>query len=107
MYFTSGLAQVICFTLNPELLAGTAIQFTKRQLQYLPEEANELAYMGSLSGDGEINREMLMVEGVQLVFSISAIGLTEANISEAQDLQDSTNIPVCLLDGSMERISDC
>ncbi|RDB63159.1 ABC transporter substrate-binding protein [Gordonibacter sp. 28C] len=107
VYFTSGLAQVFCFTLNPELLAGTAIQFTKRQLQYLPEEVNELAYMGSLSGDGEINREMLMVEGVQLVFSISAIGLTEANISEAQKLQDSTNIPVCLLDGSMDRISDC
>lgn len=107
IYFTSALAQVFCFTLNPELLGGTAIQFSKKQLAFLPEGSSSLSYMGSLSGDGEINREMLMVEGVQLVFSISAIGLTEANISEAQDLQDSTNIPVCLLDGSMDKIGDC
>lgn len=107
IYFTSALAQNFCFTLNPELLAGTAAQFSKEQLKFLPEGTGQLTYMGSLSGDGEINREMLMVEGVQLVFSISAIGLTEANISEAQELQDSTNIPVCLLDGSMDKIAAC
>ncbi len=107
IYFTSALAQVFCFTMNPELLAGTATQFSPEQLGFLPEGTNQLPYMGSLSGDGEINREMLMVENVQLVFSISAIGITQANISEAQDLQDSTNIPVCLLDGSMDKIAEC
>ncbi len=107
VYFTSGLAQIFCFTLNPELLAGTSIQFSKKQLEFLPAGTSERSFMGSLSGDGEINREMLMVEGVQLVFSISAIGLTESNISEAQELQDSTNIPVCLLDGSMDKIGEC
>lgn len=107
VYFTSGLAQIFCFTLNPDLLAGTAIQFSRKQLDFLPEGTSDLSYMGSLSGDGEINREMLMVEGVQLVFSISAIGLSESNISEAQELQDSTNIPVCLLDGSMDKIGEC
>lgn len=107
IYFTSGLAEVFCFTLNADILAGTAIQFTKEQLAYLPEGMANLMFMGSLSDNGEINREMLMAEGVQLVFSISAIGLTEANISDAQKLQEATNIPVALLDGSMDKISAC
>jgi iron complex transport system substrate-binding protein len=107
IYFTSGLAQIFCFTLNPDVIAGTAIQFTKKQLKYLPSGSSDLSFMGSLSDNGQINREMLIAEGVQLVFSISAVGLTEANISDAQKLQDSTHIPVCLLDGSMDKIADC
>lgn len=107
IYFTSALAQIFCFTLNPDLLAGSAIQFTTAELPYLPEGSGDLPYMGSLADDGEINREMLMAEGVQLVLSISATGLTQANISDAQDLQDATNIPVFLLDGSMECIGAC
>lgn len=107
IYFTSALAQVFCFTLNPEILAGTATTYTEEQLEFLPENMRWLPAMGSLSGDGEINREMLMMEGVQLVFSISAVGLTESNLSDAQDLQDATNIPVCLIDGTMEKVADC
>lgn len=107
VYFTSALAQVFVFTMSPDILAGTASRFSKKQLAFLPQETNQLPYMGSLAGDGEINREMLVAEGVQLVFSISAIGLTEANVSEAQDLQDATNIPVCLLDGSLDKIGEC
>lgn len=95
------------FTMKPDILAGTASRFSKKQLAFLPEGTNQLPYMGSLAGDGEINREMLVAEGVQLVFSISAIGLSEANVSEAQDLQDATNIPVCLLDGSLDKIGEC
>jgi iron complex transport system substrate-binding protein len=63
--------------------------------------------MGSLSEDGEINRELLIAEGVQVVFSISAVGLTEANKADAVELQSATNIPVVLLDGSMNIITDC
>lgn len=107
IYFTSALAQNFCFTLNPEILAGTAAQFSSEQLQYLPESTKELAYMGSLSGDGEINREMLMAKNVQLVMSISAVGLEESYVSDADDLQNATNIPVYMLDGSMDKIAQC
>lgn len=107
IYFTSGLAEVFCFTLNPEILGGTALQFTPEDLTYLPANMADLIYMGSLSEDGEINRELLMAEGIQLIFSISAIGLTQANIADAESLQNATNIPVVLLDGSMELIGEC
>lgn len=104
IYFTSALAQIFCFTLNPAIQAGTAIRFDKTELPYLPAGSSDLPYMGSLADDGEINREMLMAENVQMVFSISATGLTSANVSDADSLQNATNIPVFLLDGSMENI---
>lgn len=106
VYFTSGLAQVYVFSLKPEVQGGTSGRFTKEQLAYLPEGINDLPYMGSLSDGGEIDREQLMAEGIQLVFSISGVGLTQSNISDAQGLQDATGIPVVLVDGSFDKIGD-
>lgn len=106
IYFTSSLAQIFCFTLNPDILAGTAIRFTKQELELLPEGTGDLSYLGSMSEDGEIDREALIVEKVQVVFSISGIGLTEQNISEAETLQDQTQIPVVLIDGSFSNIAN-
>lgn len=106
IYFTSSLAQVFCFSLAPELLGGTASQFGPEKLKYLPEGIADLPYMGTLSGEsGRIDREMLLKQGIQLIFSISATTLTEANRSEAETLQETTGIPVVLIDGSFEVIS--
>jgi iron complex transport system substrate-binding protein len=106
IYFTSALAQIYCFTVAPDLLAGTGLQFTPWELEYLPEGTDKLPYLGSTSGNGEIQREQLLLEDVQLVFSISGIALTEANISEAKDLQEQTNIPCLVVDGSFEHVAD-
>lgn len=107
IYFTSALAQIFCFTLAPDLIAGTGIQFTPTELAYLPANTSSLPYLGSLSGNGEIDRESLLVEDVQLVFSISGVQLSQSNISEAEDLQSRTNIPCLCVDGSFENIADC
>jgi len=106
VYYTSALAQVFVFTLKPELMAGTAFTFTKQELAYLPEGTGDLPNMGSLSGNGEIDREELMAKGVQLVFSISGIGLTASNISDADKLQKQTGIPVVCIDGSFDKIAN-
>ncbi len=106
VYFTSALGQVFIFSLAPELQAGTGISFTKQELAYLPEGMGDLPNMGSLSGNGEIDREELIARDVQIVFSISGTDLTAANISEADKLQDQTGIPVVLVDGSFSRIAD-
>jgi iron complex transport system substrate-binding protein len=107
IYFTSGLAQIFCFTLKPDLLAGTSIQFTSAELAYLPASTSDLTYMGSLSDNGEIDREALLVEGVQVVFSISSVELSASDISQAEDLQGQTNIPVVCLDGSFDKVAAC
>ena len=106
IYFTSGLAQVWVFTLNPDKQGGTSSQFTDEQLQYLPEGIEDLVYMGAISENATIDAEMLRAEDIQLVFSISGIELTEANISDAESLQELTDIPVVLVDGSFDRIAE-
>lgn len=104
VYFTSPLAQIYVFTLKPEVQAGTCSSFSKEELEYLPDNMAGLINMGSLSMGGEIDREMLMQQGVQLVFSISGVELSASNISDANELQDQTNIPVVLVDGSFDKI---
>ena len=106
VYFTSGLAQVWIFSLNPDLQGGSSAQFTQEQLEFLPEGIDQLPYMGSISENGQIDREMLLSEGIKLIFSISGVGLTESNISDAETLQSQTNIPVVLIDGSFDKIAD-
>ncbi len=104
IYFTSPLAQIFCFTLAPDLLAGTTIPFNNNQLAYLPENTRKLDFMGSLSGGGFIDTEVLRYNNVQLIFSISGTDLTDVNINDALALQDQTGIPVVLIDGSFDRI---
>lgn len=106
IYYTSPLAQIYVFSLDPSKQGGTAIQFTKQELEYLPEGTERLLYMGSLSGGGELDREQIMAEDIQLVFSISGVALTASDISNAEDLQDATGIPVVLVDGSFTNVME-
>jgi iron complex transport system substrate-binding protein len=106
IYYTSALAQVFVFTLAPELQGGTGFQFTEEELKYLPENTKDLLYMGSLSGNGEIDREMLIAEDIQLIFSISGVELSASDISTADDLQTATGIPVVCVDGSFTNITE-
>ena len=106
VYFTSPLAQVFVFSLAPQLMAGTAMTFTNQELAFLPDGTADLPNMGSLSGNGEIDREELVAKGVQVVFSISGVPLTASNISDADKLQKQTGIPVVCIDGSFDKIAD-
>lgn len=104
IYYTSPLAQIYVFSLDPSKQGGTAIQFTKQELEYLPEGTDRLLYMGSLSGGGELDREQIMAEDIQLIFSISGVALTASDISSAEDLQEATGIPVVMVDGSFTNV---
>lgn len=106
IYFTSALAQVFVFSLAPQLMAGTAMTFTNQELAFLPAGTASLPNMGSLSGNGEIDREELVAKGVQVVFSISGVPLTASNISDADKLQKQTGIPVVCIDGSFDKIAN-
>lgn len=106
IYFTSGLAQIWVFTLNPDKQGGTSSQFSQDQLQYLPEGMGKLPYMGAISESAQIDVESLRASDIQLIFSISGVALTEANASDAIKLQEQTGIPVVLVDGSFEHIAE-
>lgn len=106
IYYTSGLAQVYVFSLDPEMQGGSSSEFTAEQLAFLPAGTEDLLCMGSLTDGKEIDREMLMKEDIQLAFSISGVGLTASNISDAEKLQEATGIPVVLVDGSFDKIGE-
>ena len=106
VYFTSGLAEIFVFTVAPDLRGGTCSQYDARQLKYLPEGTDQLIQMGSLSSGGTIDREALIYNDIQVVFSISGTDLTDVNVSDAEKLQEQTGIPVVLIDGSFNIIAD-
>ena len=106
VYFTSPLAEIFCFTVAPDLLGGTCSQYDEKQMEFLPENMANLIYMGSLSSGGTIDREALMYNDIQLIFSISGTDLTDVNQSDAEMLQEQTSIPVVLIDGSFNIIGD-
>jgi iron complex transport system substrate-binding protein len=106
IYFTSPLAQVFCFTLAPEYLAGTCIRFREEQLEFLPVGTESLEYLGTINEGGVIEAQMLREKDVQVIFSISGTRLTDENVSDALGLEDASGVPVFLVDGSFERIGD-
>jgi iron complex transport system substrate-binding protein len=104
VFFTSSLAQVYITSLCPDLLGGTASKFTESQLRFMPKGVEKLPYLGTIHNNGEIDRESLLTEDIDIMFSISGIGLTQQNISEAEELQEQTGIPCVLVDGSFTKI---
>lgn len=106
IYFTSALAQVFCFTIAPDLLAGTALHFTKRQIDFLPFGSEDLSYLGTLAGGGYIDMEALKLQGVQLIFSISGTAITDVNVADALALERESGIPVFMFNGSLDQIGN-
>jgi iron complex transport system substrate-binding protein len=104
VFFTSALAQVYITSLCPDLLGGSASKFDAGQLRFMPAGTEKLPYLGTIHNNGEIDRESLLTEDIDIMFSISGIGLTQQNISEAIDLQEQTRIPCLLVDGSFDNI---
>jgi iron complex transport system substrate-binding protein len=104
VFFTSALAQVYITCLCPDLLGGTALKFTPEAMRFQPENIDKLPFLGTLHNNGEIDRESLLTEDIDIMFSISGIGLTQQNVSEAEDLQLQTKIPCLLVDGSFDKI---
>lgn len=105
IYYTGAPGQIFCFTLAPELAGGTTLEFSEAELQYLPEETDKLEYLGTLSGGKELNPEAIMAAGIQVIFSVTTATPGDSDKSQADDLQNLTNIPVVVLDGSLDKTS--
>lgn len=105
IFSTSGLAQLYLITLAPDLLGAASGTYTQEELRFLPKAyvEKDLTSLGATES-GSLDVESLMVHGIQLVFSISSVALTQANIDEAINIQDRSGVPVVLIDGSSDRI---
>jgi len=106
IYFTGAPAEIYCFTIAPDLAAGTTYEFTAQELAFLPKEMSNLKYMGTVSGGKQLNLEAIMAEGVQLIISMPLDKAQARDITEADDLTKQTGIPVVVLDGSFDNMPD-
>ncbi|MDR0501181.1 MAG: ABC transporter substrate-binding protein [Coriobacteriales bacterium] len=106
IYYTGATAEIFCFTLAPELAGGTTYEWTEPELELLPKQMSTLKYLGTQSGGKQLNLEAIMAEDIQLIFSCPVAAPTEKDISDCDDLQNQTGIPVVLLDGSLENVAN-
>ncbi|MGI6218149.1 MAG: ABC transporter substrate-binding protein [Coriobacteriales bacterium] len=105
VYFTSQLAEIFVYTLNPDLIAGVTSGYTQEQLEYLPDRIADLPELGAINAGGTVDYETLLQLDVQVVFSISGVALTQGNLSDAEKMTDQTGIPVVMIDGSFDKIA--
>lgn len=107
IYYTSPAGQIFCFTLAPELCAGTTMDFTEQELENLPADVAGLPNLGTLSGGKDLNPEAIMAEGIQVIFSVTTVEPTEKDASDADGLQSQTGIPVVVIDGAFDKTAHC
>lgn len=107
IYYTSPAGQIFCFTLAPELCAGTTMDFTEQELENLPADVADLPNLGTLAGGKDLNPEAIMAEGIQVIFSVTTTEPTEKDASDADALQSQTGIPVVVIDGTFDKTAHC
>lgn len=107
IYYTSPAGQIFCFTLAPELCAGTTMDFTEQELANLPADIVDLPNLGTLAGGKDLNPEAIMAAGVQVVFSVTTVEPGDKDASDADALQSQTGIPVVVIDGTFDKTAHC
>ena len=107
VYFSGPIGQIMLYSLRPELIAGTTLPFTPKELEMLPSSQAALPFMGSLSeGDRTFDVEQLHEEGVQLVL---AVGGDDRSIDQPDDpnmFQETLGIPVLCMNAGFETMGD-
>ncbi|MDR1712769.1 MAG: ABC transporter substrate-binding protein [Coriobacteriales bacterium] len=107
VYFTGATGEIYTFTLAPELAVGTTMEYTPEELKYLPAEMADLPVMASLNGGAQLNPEEIVAQDVQIVLSVCTAAPTEADISQADELQlQIGGVPVVVLDGSFDKVAE-
>lgn len=99
------LAQIVLYSLAPEMLVGFSSDWSSEAAQYIPEEYFELPVLGQLyGGKGELNLEELLLADPQVVIDVG-----EPKDSAAEDLnalQEQTGIPFVHITATTETMSD-
>ena len=106
VYFSGPIAQIMLFSIAPELIAGTTLPFTPQELAYLPEGTAALPFMGSLSENVDLDIGALKEEDIQLVISaVGDDGVVEA-IADADAFTQESGIPVVYLNAGFDSMGD-
>lgn len=101
---TGPLAQIVLYTIAPDMLAGLASKWGASAEGIVPEEYLSLPYFGQLYNTANLNVEELALAGPQVILDIG-----RAMSGGAQDmdtLQQQTGIPTLFLSSAAEALPD-
>ena len=98
-------AQMILFTLCPDLLLGLSDPFTRIQKQYIDEKYYDLPIYGKLYGSGgTFNLEEIMKTSPDIIIDMgeSKVGIA----ADMDSIQSRTGIPVIFIEATIDTIAD-
>lgn len=99
------LAQIVLFSLAPDKLVGIASQWDEGAKEYFDEKYCNLPVLGQLyGGKGEMNLEVLLNSGAQVVIDV---GESKGSVAEdLEALQDQTGLPFVHISMTTETVAD-
>ncbi|WP_326909512.1 ABC transporter substrate-binding protein [Sedimentibacter sp. MB31-C6] len=105
IYATGTLGTILIQTLAPESIAGLNSEMSEMELKYLGDTNKATPVLGSWKGtqyNGNIE-EFLMVKPDVI---INMGDVSEAYISDTEEIEKQTGIPVLMVDGSIDKTAE-
>ena len=105
VYCTSPMGSNLMYTLAPDMLIGWNIKPTALEKEYIPEKYRNVVGLGGWFGKNTTgNVEEIIKRHPDIVLSIGT--LDDAAKSDADRVQGLLNIPVVMVDGSLNKTGD-
>lgn len=100
IYSVNSIGTIFLYTLKPDALAGWNSELGSEK-QFIKEEYHSLPVLGTYKGPNSINIEELLKTDPDIIINMGDVN--EKYISEADELQQLTGIPVIMIDGSLDK----
>ena len=97
---TGPLAQIILYTIAPDMFVGIASKWAESAKGIVPEEYLNLTYFGQLYNTSNLNVEELALADPQLIIDVGQAMST--GIENMDDLQEQVNIPTVYISATLE-----
>lgn len=106
VYFTSPIGMIMVYTLAPEKMAGTSMKLTENELKYLDESCKDLEFLGGVQAGAELNKELILSSGTQVIFSMGPTPVNDNSAKDADELQEQLGIPVVVVNEIFDTMPD-
>ena len=101
---SGAIAQLVLYTLCPDLIVGWSSEFSGSQKEYIDEKYWSLPTFGRFYGkDVTLNKEALIATAPDIIIDV---GEAKGSIREDMDMvQEQTGIPVIFIEASLESLA--
>ncbi len=101
---SGAMAQIVVFSLAPDMLVGTASEWSDSAKQYIDPKYQDLPVFGAFYGSEDINLEEVAAQEPQLIIDV---GEAKKSIVEDMDgIMTQIGIPTVHIDATMDTMAD-